>query len=296
MDMSRKIMWKRGMEITPATFEAADNFWESSDIGLRRLIALRSYGIVPDVPANVNLVLSEETVTVYIHSLEGITRSGRLFQIEEDKNTIYQPKDKGMECYLTLHIDDVLEQKVNGLTYCMPHYAYHFCTLAEIDADCLPFAKLVRTSEAWKIQEMYIPPCVTVGSDSRLAGIVSESRENIEALDQSLKKHISGSDAAILRLLCMESENFRMTEPPYEYYLLLNKIATLLSTISISVHGLPHYPENIRFEENDMLKSINPLIQYIRDYNQAVSSNVPVEEEKPVKPEEPAVEIWDAVL
>lgn len=281
------------MEITPSTFDEADRYWESADREIRRLLVLHGYGITPGSPRNVNLVFANKTVSIQIHHMEGVTRSGLFFQIAGDTITLNEPRDKGKECYLVVHSDVDVEQEINNTFYRVPHYHYDFCSLREIDDDCLPFAKLIKESDIWKIQELYIPPCMTVGADPELTSIVTNTQVLLEGIKKCLSPKVGNLELLPVILQKMELDNYTMSETPSCFFLLLKKISFTLSCLNISGLNLPLVPQVGLFDSNDVLKCLVPFLEYIQEYHNVVThiESAPKKEEPPRH-----FDVWDAEL
>ena len=291
-----KIKWKRGMEITPDTFEHADSHWTASDGLLRRLIVLQDHGLVPGVPKNTSVSIVDDRVSVCVHQFEGIAPTGLYFQIVEDSITLNLPQNKGRECYLVVYSENETEKEVNGISYTVPRYSYDYCTINEIGRHCLPFAKLVKEDNSWHIQEKYIPPCMTVGADPGLEAIVYRMRHAVSAIMKYLSDRLPKKDLFAFGLMVMELQNYRMSETPSDFYMLLNKMAFSISQFSVSGLLLPPLPAFQPYDANDLLKCFGEVVRFIDDCEQA-SKNIETPVAVPEQPsEDKEVIVWDAVI
>lgn len=282
------------MEITPATFEETDRYREEADQELRRLHAIRGCGLIPRCPKNVNLVLAGGILTVKVGRLEGITAQGNLLQIVDDTIQLNEPHDKGHECYLAVRADGETEFEVNNTFFRSPRFTYSFCSLSELDGNCLPFAKLIREGEAWRIQDLYIPPCMAVSADPELVNIVGLQRGKLASIIGTAQGRMAPHEAMMLRLMLLELDGYRMCETPHEFYNLLNRIVLVLSATSIAGSEGLSAPQASPLEEYDILKSIQPLTAYIADFHRIIQQQPAV---APKKPEQSKVfEVWDAEI
>lgn len=281
------------MEITPWTFEEADRYRETRDTELRRLLALRGYGLLPGIPKNLNVIFANNEVTVSISQLEGITPSGQLLQIAGDSVSLAHPRDKGRECYLVVYADGQIEQEINHVFFQSPRYTYDFCTIGEINDDCLPFAKLLNDGNKWKIQELYIPPCIALSSDPELLGLFETVKSSFRDIAQHLDNLISPSERLMLTFHEASFDDLQKTEAPLIFYKTVRRAVMYLSSLHLSHKNLPSLPTFEPFNNNDILKSFKPITQFLKEFVAAISAKEPVVK----KPEEPVdYVVWDAEL
>ena len=290
----KRIKWKRGMEVTPATFEEIDRYKEETDQELRRLHAIRGCGIIPKRTKNVNLVLAGGILTVQVGNLEGITSQGQLLQIAGDTIRLNEPRDKGHECYLAVRADGEKEFEVNNTFYRSPRFTYDFCSLSELDDYCLPFAKLIKDNDSWRIQDLYIPPCMTVGADPELTNMVSLQRGKLASIIGTIQNRVAPYELLVLRMLLMEIDGYRMSETPNDFFNLLKRIVLALSLSTIAGTENISMPVMGSFEEYDILKSIQPLFDYIADFHKAVQQPT-IQQPKKAEPAK-NIEVWDAEI
>ena len=292
MGTVKRIKWKRGMEVTPATFEETDRYREEADQELRRLHAIRGCGLLPQRAKSINLVLAGGVLTVKVARLEGLTKQGHLLQIADDTIELQEPRDKGHECYLAVRPDGETEFEVNNTFYRSPRYAYNFCSSSELDGNCMPIAKLVKDNDAWRIQDLYIPPCMAVGADPELADIVTMQRGRLASILGTAQGRMAPHEVMMLRLLVMELDGYSMNETPLEFYRLLKRAVLVLSSTTVAGVDSLSVPQSGSFDEYDVLKSIQPLVKYISDFHQLVqqqSVTVQPKKQEPVR----NVEVWD---
>ena len=293
MNFFRKIKWHRGMEITPGTFEAVDRYNESMVESARKLAVIGSYGLMPSSDKNFHTTIIDGMVSVQVYFLEAVTRSGRLFQISGDAISLKQPHARGRECYVVVHADGDIEQEINNVVFSKPRFAYDYCSLDEIGVDSLPIAKLTMDSGIWHMQELYIPPCVSVGAHPELMSIVTNSDKMLKTIISKLENRQANLDLQYLRLLSIELEDYDGSESPKTFCLLLKKIVSLLYALNIKGVSLPDRAEIVPFNNDDVLLCVSKMIVYMRDFENAVSAIV---EEKPTAVKHEDKVIWDITL
>lgn len=281
------------MEITPAIFEAQDQYHDSMVAATRRLVVAHGYGLVPGAELNVTTSIVDEVLSLQVFALEAVSKSGGLLQIAGDSMSRKQPHAKGRACFVVVHPDGEVEQEVNQVLYSKPRYAYDFCTLDEMDDDSFPIAKLVQEFDSWKVQELYIPPCMTVGAHAELFRMQQQTSQMVHEIAGIMKDRHVTMNYTVLDMLLMDWDELDGTETPKEYYLLLKKTAWFLSAQDVAHLTLPKLPPIPPFNNNDILESVSVEVQYLSDYRQAV--NVEEEPEK-VEPEEEDVIVYDGII
>ena len=277
------------MEITPATFEAVDRFNESLASISRRMAVLSCHGLLPHSDINFPITVIDNTISVQVYSLEAVSRSGILFQIAGDSISLKHPHASGRECYVVVHTDGEVEQEINDVPFAKPKFSYDYCQLQEIGSDCIPIAKLILNNGLWNVQELYIPPCMTVGAHPELFKIVQNSITTLRSILTKFAAQIDQSRTLIIKTLFVELESYDGSETPKEFYVLLKKIAMGLSS---SLNNTVNMPEVPSFNNDDILLSISVLT----DYFTALDATSVVEAPKPKLKPQPKFEgvVWDA--
>ena len=290
MSFFRKIKWRRGMEITPATFEAVDRYNETLAATSRRMSVRACHGLLPHSDINFPITVIEDSIAVQVYSLEAVSRSGILFQIAGDSISLRQPHACGRECYVVVHSDGDVEQEINDVPYSKPRFEYDYSQLDDIGPDSIPIAKLFLNNNSWNVQELYIPPCMSVGAHPELFKIVQKCDALLNSI---ILKYSNKSDVATLlslRLLSVELHSYDGSESPKDFFVLLNKIVVALSSLSPSS---ANPSEQKPFNNDDILLAISPLVDYLVSVESSALDPTPKPE---VKPKRPMFEgpVWDA--
>lgn len=277
------------MEITPATFEAVDRYNGAMDSISRKLSVVGSHGILPNTDMNFHIAVTKDFITVQINSFQAVSRSGSLFQISGDSISLKQPYACGRECYIVVHYDGEVEQEINDVPYAKPRFDYVFCQLEDVGDENVPIAKLFQNHDTWNVKELYIPPCTVVSAHPELMKLVKDTYSTVSSIIDKFSDRMDKSSLMALRLLAVELGSYDGMESPKSYYIILNKLAVLLS-MNVPEVELPDIPA---FNNDDVLLSISVLVNYLHSVDS--SAEVPV-----AKPETPRftppqdVIIWDA--
>ena len=280
-----KIKWRRGMEITPDIFEAQDQYNETMADSARRLSTTGGYGLLPETEISVTMTVVDDSVSLQVHALEAVVRSGQLLKVAGDSFSRSLPHAKGNSCYVVVHRDGNVEQEVNGILYSKPRFAYDYCTLDEINKDCLPIAKLCMEQNAWRVQDLYIPPCFTLNSHPWMIQNLSSIKNAVRSIIESLENKHKVSSMENLHLLTLELDDFNGDESPQQLYLLIKKISWLLSRIRIPDIKSPELPPFRQYNNNDFLLCAKPLNDYLHSFLDIVTAELDVPKEEPKEEE-----------
>lgn len=281
------------MEITPATFEAVDCFSEALATTSRRMAVRGCHGLLPHSDINFPITVVDDMISIQVYSLEAVSRSGRLFQISGDFLNLKQPHASGRECYVVVHSDGFVEQEINEVPYAKPRFAYDYCQLEEVGPDSIPIAKLFLKNGFWNVQELYIPPCMVVGAHPELLKIVQKSSLLLRSVISKNASRIDAATLLTLRMLAVELDTYDGNESPKEFYVLLNKIVTSLSSVH-AIAANATSPSLVQFNNDDILLSMSPLVDFLSVVESSAVEPTPKPEVKP-KPKFEG-EVWDVEI
>lgn len=277
------------MEITPATFEAVDRFNESLAATSRRMIVRSSHGLLPLSDINIPITVSDDLITIQVYSLEAVSRSGLLFQLSGESISLKQPHASGRECYLVVHSDGDIEQLVNDVPFAKPRYAYDYCQLHDIGLDSIPIAKLFLNNGSWSVQELYIPPCMSIGAHPELFKIVRKCAALLNSIIAKFSTRFDTNALLAIKLLVVELNAYDGSESPKDFYVILNKLTTIVATLSLTTSVPIDIPP---FNNDDILLSISPLVDFLISVESFVVEPDPKPEVK-IKPKFDGI-VWDA--
>lgn len=282
------------MEITPDIFEAQDQYNETMADSARRLSSLSVYGLLPETEISITMTVVNDSVSLQVHALEAVVRSGQLIKVSGDSFSRSLPHAKGNSCYVVVHRDGNVEQEVNGILYSKPRFAYDYCTLDEINKDCMPLAKLCMEQNTWRVQDLYIPPCFTLNSHPWMIQNLAAIKKEIHSIVDALENKHKVSSLENLHLLMLELDDFNGDESPKQLYLLIKKISWLLSRISIPEIKFPELQPFLQYNNYDFLLCAKPLNEYLHSFMDIVTAEFDVPKEESKKEEEYIV--YDGII
>jgi hypothetical protein len=309
----KKIYWRIGQEITPETFIQADNYVAGQHSLIRRLIAQKSYGLLPPVEASpdddspavsrTTTLTSSLTVKADLNNGEirighleciGTTDAGYLIDFENifldslPKKQLPVPTANAAAYYLVLRINPFEQTLIEPVEDEEAPQAHSFYELAikeleHIGADELALLKINNRTHSPEIDATYIPPCMSVNA---CANIVETCRL-FRNLFAEIRKHIEQKrdrfDPVVypLAMLGYELDEFPSTEPPIALVRLIRKII-LTCRFFIPEVGKINLPDSsATYNHNDVSIIFNSLLSSLQTIIKIVGQDVEEEDFTP---------------
>ena len=237
----KKICWRIGQEITPDTFIQADKYICSQQNLIRRLIAGKYFGLLPQTEVeNPSLTIEAglKNRDVYIKQLacNGTTASGYLALFEHDlldvlpKQPLTLPDENATAFYVVLRVDpyeQVLIEPIenNEAPEARSSYGLLVRKLSQIEANELAILKVDNSQRTPVIDNDYIPPCMSVNASSVLLEMFATVEKLLTEIRSIIdnKKEQFGKLMYPLTLLHHELNEFSQSEPPIALIRLIKK-------------------------------------------------------------------------
>lgn len=191
--MSLKVTWKKGMRLSTDIFDALDS---SNEDNLRQSILMSSGGrmglYTTPKPFELSVNISNNFLEVISLSCHGITKSGKLVDIEFDSNynhtfdtRLVIPSANDSEAFiLVVRIHDKEWREVNEM---LSEQKYTFELVGEnsiIDGDSLPIGCLVN-QYGWRLDEIdFVPPCLYVSSHVKYMELIAKAQSILKKISE----------------------------------------------------------------------------------------------------------------
>ncbi len=204
--MPLKVTWKKGMRLTADVFDAMD---ACNGENLRLAILAESggrYGLFPSSrPFELSVNIGNNVLEVVSLSCRGITRSGRLVDIDFDSNytctfdtRVAIPSGNTDEEYLlVVKLHDKEFREVGSMhSECV--YSFELLGAnSPVDADSLVVGCLVN-QYGWRLNETdFVPPCLFVDAHPKFA----EQLEKAKGMFKSVSDRCLGAHGCVARFL-----------------------------------------------------------------------------------------------
>ena len=282
------------MEITPQTFIDMENNISENRLLVRKMIAAKSFGIIPRTKFSISHELLGGVLTLKQITCDVLLPAGQVAVVETKAPITLTIPDKDTDVlYLTLEVGDhlVTFQK-DGVPHVVNEYKFDFKALQDVKTQ-QPLLKLVLANEVWTVYENYVPPVMTVRASLPLL-------EKLDALKQSAEVIVNHEhadlmeDPVLVMLLIDQLMSFSVDDSSRALVLLCKRIATALS-YAVMKHKVELPAPNIM----DVEPYLNAFQQFLADIALAMNDLQPkvVEVVKEPEPEpepesEPEPEEW----
>lgn len=225
--MNNKIDWKRGMEITPATFIEADNYHDSIRRFYRLLIAPVAYGLIPQSDFVLEYDFRDNNLLLKKISCTILDADGHLLQLTKGA-TVPLPKTVQGVYYLAVSFGGENHIEENGVPYVENICKYQIINLLNPDTSSLfPIAKLYAGPASWEVLD-FIPPCYTLSAHSELVDLSHHCRQSLQKLYTLLGKKERGEAFFQLGSLLIEMINAVHSDTVPVFVSRLKKIVLVL--------------------------------------------------------------------
>jgi hypothetical protein len=236
-----KLFWRSGQEITPDTFIHADNYICSQHNLIRKLIAGKYYGLIPnevDDALSFTVKATLNNNVLYMEQLVccGTTEAGYMVQFGHDvlsslsKKQLSIPNSNANAFYVVLRVnpfEQVLIEPVDNDEAPEAHSAYELAIreINQIATDELAILKIDNTHSP-VIDPNYIPPCMSINSCSKLLEVFASAKTLFFEIRSIIerKQYQFGKLMYPLTLLHHELNEFSQEDPPIVLVRLIKKI------------------------------------------------------------------------
>ena len=203
MDIDARINWMPGMELTAQTFrELYRNLDFRQQVAIRAALGGSRLGLLPGAPFACNGVFVRNTFEVERFQCLAVLPSGAILSADE-KFALPIPVLFGNQYYLTVGLGEgLLPFEVEDVPYVRPEKVYALHTLEELEqSDVFPLVRFKVTDGVFSVDPDYIPPCLLLNADDRLAEYGKSYIVKLQELSRHANLEEGEGKRAILRYL-----------------------------------------------------------------------------------------------
>lgn len=183
--MPLKVTWKKGMRLSTDVFDALDASLDEN-IRLSNVIATGGrFGLIPaDKTFELSVNVSNSVLEVVSLSCHGVTKSGKIVDIEFDSNytntfdtRVSLPSSNSDDAFLLIvKFHDKQWREVNEM-YSEAKYTFELIgENSPIDSDSLPIGLLVN-QYGWRLDETaFVPPCLYTAAHPKFEDQVNRAK------------------------------------------------------------------------------------------------------------------------
>lgn len=292
--MDTRLDWHTGMELTPATFIESDTIEYQYKLLLRKIIASKMYGLIPDLKKEIDWLVNNDNIII-INSLKfnALTHSGEIVSVDLQQIEFAISSQQSDSLYVAIELTPETERFVqNGIEKIRQKYVLTTKTINELNerkaTNVIPFGKIIFKHERYLKDEQYIPPIITIESSPDLREMIDMINSNIGDIRAHNSFSCQGNDLTIA-ILKDRLTSINANNTPSDYVDVCRDFVTLLS--------LYVFKEKIlapRFDPNDIMIWFNWFKNLTNDALSRLDSMV-VNEPVPQK-EEPVEDVFTPII
>lgn len=194
--MPRKVTWKKGMRLSTDVFKALEHTIEEN-VRLSCLVASGGrYGLFTTTsPFELTVNISNNMLEVVSMNCHGITKSGRLIDVEFDSNyhstfdtRIPIPSTSEEECFLLVIRMHEESREINEM-YSETKYSFELIgEHSPIHHDTLPVGRIVN-EYGWRLDETeFVPPSLYVSAHQRYIEVAERVKHQYNSISDRCQK------------------------------------------------------------------------------------------------------------
>ena len=265
--MPLKVTWKKGMRLSTDVFNSLDSTIDEN-IRLTTLVGTAGrYGLFPTIrPFELSVNINNNILEVVSLSCHGVTKSGKLVDIEFDSNytvtfdtRVPIPAVNGDSAFiLVVKMKDKEWREVTE-THSEPFYTFELVGENNIiDNDSLPIGCMVN-QYGWRLNETdFVPPCLYVGAHRMFMELLDRAKAIFRAISDRCLNAQNCIARYLLSLIWSEIlsayitlDKERNSVTPEQLYALVQKV------IGAFVIGCS-------IDEHVSLENADPFVRYIQ--------------------------------
>lgn len=286
MKVFNKIDWQLGMDINAETLIHADQYNFSRHQIHQKLATLTSYGLLPQTKYEIISRLKGNILEVESLQCEAISKSGKLFRINESFDIPLSESEQGIY-YLVAQIDGYLQEMVDTIPCMKVNYSFHLKRWIDLsNGNIIPLLKLKKDGQGWSSFD-YIPPVIALSSHRALIQHFSDIKKLfIQISDRIATWPDYGFLSYLLSIYLLDIESYSTNETPAEYVLLLKKILRTLSSYCPLEGWNPEHFMAEKYDHSEIKQTMEEAEQLFQLFDNIISAQ-PEPEPEP-EPEEDA--------
>lgn len=266
MSIIKKIKWRRGMEITPAVFEAVDLYNADMNRVAYQAASCERYGLFPNESGNIVSTIEDGQLHIVASPIMALTRSGCIIHSDAIDKKFLLPKTLSGVLYITMIEEGEDSLIINDTLFATPKYSFECKNLSDIDSKSVAIAKISFERGQWKIDKNYITPVISIKCSGRLVDALQKFREDITIITNTLTEKNYLESPSLLHILNAELNVYDGNESPKALWVLLHKITTCLSGLNLDSENMPPISLAQNFNNDDICLSLLCFDEYLSGF------------------------------
>lgn len=312
--MPLKVTWKKGMRLSTDVFNALDS---ANDAATRLASLIASggrFGMFPTIkPFELSVNINNNILDVVSLCCHGITKSGKLVDIEYDSNytstfdtRVAIPASGNTEAFLL--VVKMHDKELREVSEMYSEDVYTFELIGEnsiVDNDSLPIGHIVN-QYGWRLNETdFVPPCLYVNAHYKYVELFEKAKALFKAISD---KCISADNCAARHLLssiwpCAASEYItldkeRETITPGQLFASVQRVVNSFVTGCsideyVSLENVELFSSYLQtpFDTRNMYHNIEKGLELCAEISTKMESACNIKDIREVQPEKPKSKI-----
>ncbi len=290
MNKDIRINWNVGMELMPETFIHLENQWAEYRLLLRKVQALRQFGLIPDTGFNVDVSLDGDTLTLTQVECHALLPKGTMVHLDRSLERTF-PLEGSVSRYLAVWpTDEERAFERDEVPFLENECQFGLRSLDELPGS-MPLAKAVFEDGAWKLQDDYILPVMSLENSSVMMEMLTAIRKlTMQITHHEKAKLLRNYD--LMKLIAEEIGDLDGTRDPRELVPLCRRFIRLFSylTDELPAPTLDYNPYDIQLFLHGVCSylikayEIIPTLQVV-EY-QPIQKQAPVDDSEPESEED----------
>lgn len=291
--MDTRLDWHTGMELTPAAFIESDTLEYRYKLLLRKIIASKIYGLIPDLKKEIDWFVDNDNIVINSLKFNALTRSGEIMNVDFQQTELAITSQQSDTLYIVTELmPDTECYSQNGIGKVRQKCILTTKTLNELKErkafNVIPFGKVRSKHERYIKDDQYIAPIITIESSPDLRELIDEINDNIAAIISHANFSSPGNELAIA-MLRDSILDFNASNAPSDYFEVCRGFITLLS-----LYVFKDKVTSPTFEQNDIMIWFNWFRNLTCEALSVLNAMV-VEELTPQK-EEPVEDVFTPII
>lgn len=283
MNKDIRINWNVGMELTPETFIHLENQWAEYRLLLRKVQASHQFGLIPDTEFNVAVSLDGDNLTLTEVECHALLPKGGMVHLQRSETRSFHLGNSSDCCYLAVWpTDEERHYELDEVPFIENEYQFGLRCLNELPGT-MPLAKAVFEDGAWKLQDDYILPVMTMESSPVMQEMLTAIRQLALQITLHEKfKLLRNHD--LMNLIVEEMGSLDGTQPPRDFVTLCRRFVRLFSYLTDELPAPP-----LDYNPYDIQLFLYSVCSYLIKAHEILPT-LEVVEYQPVQKQEPVPE------
>lgn len=220
--MDTRLDWHNGMELTPETFIESDNIEYQYMMLLRKIVASKVYGLIPNVKTVIDWYIENDMIIINSLKFHSLTRSGNILSVDlQDEKLSIPSNHLANDYYITVELSEESEKFTqNGIYMIKQGIVCGVKTINDIkepkSSNAIPFGKIKPNQENYVKDDHYVPPIISINSSLDLRGLIDKININIGDIVSHQYFSSQGNDL-IVTIIQDKIKNYNTNSSPESF-------------------------------------------------------------------------------